>query len=434
MYPNLYYFVKDVFGISLPFLRAFNMFGFFMALGFFASAWALTKELKRKQAEGLLTYTDTTITVGEGATITRVLPSFLWGFLVGYKLIGMFFIPHALDDAQGFLLSSDGSIICGLLVALANAALKWYAISQHKLPQPKQEVVKVWPSDRVTTITIIAAVAGLIGAKIFDNLENWHRFIQDPIGNLFSRSGLTFYGGLIVATIALWYYARKIKLRFIYLCDAAAPVLMLAYCIGRMGCQVAGDGDWGIVNSAYLTNADGLVTPATPGTLDTAFSMYNNMYVDSIGQRVEHKSVKAFAGLPTWLFAYSYPHNTNRSGIPTFRCKFDDYCNHLPLPVFPTPLYEVIMAFILFSVLWALRKKMKMPGRLFAIYLFVNGVERLLIEQIRINTRYNIFGFHPTQAEIISSLLILSGIILYWYAPKIKTPKPGDHTPAPLSV
>lgn len=420
MYPSLYYFFYDVFGISLPFLKIFNMFGFFMALGFFVSAWVLAKELKRKQTEGILTYTETTVTVGEGATIAKVLPSFLWGCIVGYKFIGMFFIPHAMDNAQAFIVSPDGSIICGLLAGFGNAALKWFAINEFKLSQPRQEVVKIWPSDRVSTIAIIAAVAGLIGAKIFDNLENWHRFIQDPIGNLFSRSGLTFYGGLIVATIALWYYAKKIKLRFIYLCDAAAPVLMLAYCIGRMGCQVAGDGDWGIVNSAYLTNPDGVVTPATPGTLDTAFSMYTNMYVDSIGQRVEHKSVKAFGGLPVWLFAYSYPHNTNKSGIPTFRCKFDDYCNHLPLPVFPTPLYEIIMAFILFSVLWALRKKIKMPGRLFAVYLFMNGVERLLIEQIRVNTKYHIFGFHATQAEIISSMLIAAGIGLWIYAPKIK--------------
>lgn len=423
MYPNLYYFFKDVFGISIPFLRALNMFGFFMALSFFAAAWALTKELKRKQAQGILTPADSTVTVGDGPTIANVLPSFLWGCLVGYKLIGMFVIPHALDDAQGFLLSGDGSIAFGLLAGFANGGLKWYALNKHKLPKPEQKVIKVWPSDRVATMTIIAAVTGLIGAKIFDNLENWHRFIQDPIGNLFSRSGLTFYGGLIVATIALWYYAKKIRLRFIHLCDAVAPALMLAYCIGRMGCQVAGDGDWGIVNSAYLTHPDGTLNRSTPGSLDTALAMYNNMYVDSIGQQVEHKSVVAFGGLPNWLFAYSYPHNTNKSGIPTFRCKFDDYCNHLPLPVFPTPLYEVIMAFILFSVLWALRKKIKMPGRLFAVYLFVNGCERLLIEQIRVNTKYNIFGLHPTQAEIISSLLIASGIVLWIYAPKMRDAK-----------
>jgi len=205
---------------------------------------------------------------------------------------------------------------------------------------------------------------------------------------------------------------RSKKMPFIRVCDAAAPALMLAYCIGRMGCQVAGDGDWGIINSAYLSNLDGSINAATPGSLDTAIAMYNNLYVDSIGQRAEHKSVKAFEGLPVWAFASSYNHNINKVGIHTNFCKFDDYCTHLPLPVFPTPLYEVIMAGMLFTVLWALRKKMKVPGRLFAVYLFVNGCERLLIEQIRVNTKYNIFGFHPTQAEIIATLLMLAGIFM----------------------
>ncbi|HRI22427.1 MAG TPA: diacylglyceryl transferase, partial [Panacibacter sp.] len=55
---------------------------------------------------------------------------------------------------------------------------------------------------------------------------------------------------------------------------------------------------------------------------------------------------------------------------------------------------------------------------LFAIYLVLNGIERFLIEQIRVNTKYHFFGIEPTQAEIIALLLIVGGIFLYWYAPK----------------
>jgi prolipoprotein diacylglyceryltransferase len=68
-------------------------------------------------------------------------------------------------------------------------------------------------------------------------------------------------------------------------------------------------------------------------------------------------------------------------------------------------------------------------GRIFAIYLIFNGVERFLIEKIRVNATYDNLPFHPTQAEIISSLLIISGIILYWLAPKIQAKLTLDNSP-----
>jgi len=67
----------------------------------------------------------------------------------------------------------------------------------------------------------------------------------------------------------------------------------------------------------------------------------------------------------------------------------------------------------LFLVLWSLRKKITAPGRIFGLYLFLNGLERFLVEKIRVNTTYTIFGFHPTQAEIISSLLMIIGIAVW---------------------
>ncbi|MES1222219.1 MAG: prolipoprotein diacylglyceryl transferase family protein, partial [Bacteroidota bacterium] len=58
------------------------------------------------------------------------------------------------------------------------------------------------------------------------------------------------------------------------------------------------------------------------------------------------------------------------------------------------------------------------PGFLFAFYLVLNGIERFFIEKIRVNARYDIFGFHPTQAEIISFLLILTGALLFYFLNK----------------
>jgi prolipoprotein diacylglyceryltransferase len=80
--------------------------------------------------------------------------------------------------------------------------------------------------------------------------------------------------------------------------------------------------------------------------------------------------------------------------------------------VFPTPLYEMIACGILFAVLWAVRKRFHVAGQLFGLYLILNGIERFLIEKIRVNSTYSIFGFHPTQAELISSFLVIAGVLL----------------------
>jgi len=424
MYPNLYYAFKDLFGIEFPFLKVVNSFGFFVAISFLVAAWLLIKELKRRQALGEFTYTETTINVGKPATLTELLINFLLGFLLGFKIIGVFIVKGAINDPQNFIFSKEGSWPAGLLLGLFFAGLKWWEKNKNKLPKPEERKVRIWPSDRVGDITIIAAAAGFIGAKIFDNLENWNRFIEDPVANLLSPSGLTFYGGLIVAIIVLLYYFHKKGISFIKIADATAPSLMIAYGIGRVGCQVAGDGDWGIVNSAYISNHSGGVATATPAQFNGILQSYGEFYAQQFGtlQAVPHAPQKAFLNLPDWLFAYTYPHNVNKEGIPLPNCDWGEYCMHLPLPVYPTPVYEIIMALLLFGLLWSIRKNVKITGRLFAIYLVVNGIERFFIEKIRVNNKYNILGFHPTQAEIISFCLIITGILLYIYAPKIWGP------------
>jgi phosphatidylglycerol:prolipoprotein diacylglycerol transferase len=424
MYPNLYYAFKDLFGIDIPFLKVVNSFGFFVAISFLTAAWLLIKELKRRQALGEFTYTETTINVGKPATAAELLINFGLGFLLGFKIIGVLIVKDAINDPQSFIFSKEGSWSAGLLLGLFFAGLKWWEKNKNKLPKPEERKVRIWPSDRVGDITIISAAAGFVGAKIFDNLENWDRFIQDPIGNLLSPSGLTFYGGLIVAIIVLWYYFHRKGISFMKMADATAPSLMIAYGIGRAGCQVSGDGDWGILNSAYISNHAGGVMPATPEQFTNILNSYKDFYEQQFGslEAVQHTAQRSFLNLPDWFFAYTYPHNVNKEGIPLPNCNWGDYCMHLPLPVYPTPLYEIIMGLLLFGLLWTIRKKVNITGRLFAIYLFVNGIERFLIEKIRVNNKYNIFGFHPTQAEIISVCLIIAGILLYIYAPKIWHP------------
>ncbi len=374
MYPNLYFAFKDLFGVEWKFLRFVNSFGFFVAIAFIVAAILLASELRRKSRQGFFQPTEMQVMVGQPATALDLILNFLLGFLLGYKILALFVMNNAAtEDPQAFIFSSLGSWPAGIGLGLLFAGLKWWDKNKSKLARHEKSTVRIWPHDRVGEITILALVFGLLGAKLFDIFENWKGFLARPSDYLFSASGLTWYGGLICAALAIWIYARRYKISFWQLNDAAAPALMLAYSIGRIGCQVAGDGDWGIESN--LANKPSF--------------------------------------LPDWMWSYTYPHNVNGDGTVHIAGCEGKYCNELAHGVYPTPLYEVIACAILFLILWSLRKKMKIPGTLFALYLILNGFERFLVEKIRVNNRMDFFGLHPTQAEVLSSLLILSGIFIW---------------------
>ncbi len=427
MYPNLYFAIKDLFGISLPFLHFVNSFGFFVALSFIAAAVTLTKELMRKERDGLLQSREELVLIGKPASPTELTLNFILGFILGFKLVGLFTADSALTaNVQEYLLSLQGSLVAGILGGLLLAGLKWYEKNKQKLPQPQEKKIRIWPHDRVGDLTLYAFIFGFLGAKIFNSFETWSDFIRDPMGSLFSFSGLTFYGGLICAALAIWYYARKNGITFWHLNDAAAPGLMLAYSIGRIGCQVSGDGDWGILNSAYLTNAAGKPVLAQAGDYARTLQQYKEVYLPQFGslESVPHLAVKAPSFLPDWLFAYAYPHNVISEGAHIADCN-GQYCSQLPIPVFPTPFYETLVCLGLFFLLWGIRKRLRIPGTLFAVYLIVNGIERFFIEKIRVNSKYDIFGFHPTQAELISAGLVIAGTLIYFNLTRRGQPPAG---------
>ncbi len=91
MYPNLYYAFKDLFGLEIAPLRFVNSFGFFVAIAFLTAATLLGYELKRKSSAGLLHPTEEKVKVGEKATITELLLNFFLGFVLGYKLLALFY-------------------------------------------------------------------------------------------------------------------------------------------------------------------------------------------------------------------------------------------------------------------------------------------------------------------------------------------------------
>ncbi len=375
MYPSISDLIYDLSGLHIP--MGIQTFGFFMMLAFLFAAYSSSIELKRKEKQGLLHPAKKKILNGKPVSNPDIVMNALWGFIAGYKLLYVVLNYTACsNDPQGMIFSPAGNLAGGVAGAIIAAYLKYREQARNKGRNPEWAEEEMHPYQLTGNIAVIAALSGIIGAKLFHNLENLNEFMSDPLGALLSFSGLTFYGGLIMASVAVLYYTRKNNIPSLHMVDAAAPGLMLAYGIGRIGCQLAGDGDWGINN----------VLPKP--------------------------SWMSF--LPDWVWAFRYPHNVISEGIPVPGCE-GKHCMMLEHPVFPTPLYESVACILLFFLLWSLRKKINTPGVLFCVYLMLNGAERFLIEKIRINNVYHLGSMQVTQAEIISSLLLIAGAAGTWY-------------------
>ncbi|WP_443938680.1 prolipoprotein diacylglyceryl transferase [Pedobacter sp. MW01-1-1] len=374
MFPTVSHFLHYLLGINLP--LPFNTFGVFVAVAFAAGYWAFSEELKRKEALGVLKPFKKKITIGKPATTSELILNGLFGFVIGYKLVyALLNYQLFVSDSQGILMSTKGNILGGLFFAGLFAYWDYKEKDKHKLAKPKEEEVTIHPYQIMSGLIVWAAIWGFLGAKFFDNLEYWDDFVQHPIERLLSFSGLTFYGGLICGGAAVLYIARKSGIKPLHMLDVGGPGMMLAYAVGRIGCHLSGDGDWGIVNS----------------------------------------NPKPFGWLPDWLWSYKYPNNVVGEGIPIPGC-VGKFCNELPFGVYPTPIYEVIVCFILFFILWKIRDKIKAPGLMFGIYMIMAGVERFCIELIRVNSKYHAFGISFTQAELISLILVVGGMALCGYA------------------
>lgn len=390
MYPTVSFFLKDVFGIDVP--LPIQSYGLVVAIAFLVGAAMMAYEFKRKERQGHLMPIFKQVKEGEPATIQSLVIAGIVGFILGFKgLDAMMNYVEFSQKPQEFILSPRGNIFGGIVGAAGFAVYTWWEKNRKKLPEPVWKNVEVRPHQLVGNMLVIAGIFGILGAKIFHILENFDLFLQDPVGEFFSFSGLTFLGGLLVGFTALAIFVRKHNLNFLHSIDAGAVTIPLAYGIGRFACQVSGDGCWGVYNAAY----------AAPGSIPQ--------------KAIDAGEVASFRGpdwLPDWLFAYNYPHNILEQGEMMQTCT-GQFCHVLQAPVFPTPMYETMMMFTIFGILFALRNKIKIPGMLFAIYLFFGGLERFLIEQIRVNNIYfSIGNFDVTQAMIIATFMMVSAITL----------------------
>jgi phosphatidylglycerol---prolipoprotein diacylglyceryl transferase len=165
--------------------------------------------------------------------------------------------------------------------------------------------------------------------------------------------GFAFFGAVIGGFVALILLARRFRIAPLLMLDVASPAAALGYGIGRIGCLLSGDGDYGI-----------------PTTLPWGMSFPNGI-------------------VPT----------TER--------------------VHPTPIYEFLVALVIFWILWKLGerglKKRAPNGMVFAAYLVLTGVARFLVEIIRINPRsfYWLTKYGLSNAQAASVVSIIAGIILF---------------------
>lgn len=217
--------------------------------------------------------------------------------------------------------------------------------------------------DLAADMLMAAMIGGIVGAKLYYVLLYWERTAADPLGMLFSRGGLVWYGGFIGGSLGvLWVLGRRSVPRGLGV-DAIAPALPLAYGVGRIGCFLVGD-DYGRPTDSFVGIAfpNGL-PPTTAGSLRR------------FGADVD-------------------------PAIPDGEV----------LAVHPTQLYETAMSLVIFLILWRLRRHPHAQGWLFGLWLALAAVERFVVEIFRAKDDRFLGGF--TLAQAISLLLFAAGVAL----------------------
>jgi prolipoprotein diacylglyceryl transferase len=209
-------------------------------------------------------------------------------------------------------------------------------------------------------IVIVAGIAGLIGARLYHVLETPAEFFADPKPMLLTRYGFAWFGGFLGGFLALVILARYFRIPVLEFFDICAPAATVGYAIGRIGCLLSGDGDY---------------------------------------------------GRPTSLpWGMSFPNGV----VPT-----TDTCVQWGWPadcrVHPTPIYEFLIWMAIAAFLWHMGAKAvrgpKARGEIFCNYLILTGLARFGVEFLRINPR-SFYGLSNAQAASIVSVVV--GAVLLW--------------------
>jgi prolipoprotein diacylglyceryl transferase len=233
----------------------------------------------------------------------------------------------------------------GLMVATALLVSAYVLQADFDRRRGQLETIKGYKSQKDEGFLIIgiAGLAGLVGARLYHVLENPAEFFADPWPQLFSRFGFAWFGGFLGGFVALLYLARRSKIPALEFLDICSPAACVGYAIGRIGCLLSGDGDYG-----------------KPTSLPWGMSFPNGV-------------------VPT----------TDRVH---------------PTPIYEFVIWLAIAAFLWHMGSKALRGP-KAKGEIFCNYLLLTGIARFLIESLRINPR-SFFGLSNAQAASLVSILI----------------------------
>jgi phosphatidylglycerol:prolipoprotein diacylglycerol transferase len=228
-------------------------------------------------------------------------------------------------------------------------------------------------AELANSVVVWGAIGGIIGARLYDVFDNLPDYMAHPWSIIFSGAGFVWYGGFIGGIIATWLVARYYKISFLTLADMCAPALVAGQAFGRMGCQLSGDGDWGLPSRLPWAMA-----------YPRAIVGWNSQTVLKLG-----------------------PHGELVSGFfPGVR-------------VHPAPIYEAILYAAIFCVLWSLRKRIGAEGGMLYLYLIFAGLARFLVEFVRINPRVFI-GL--TEAQLISIAMIITGAAAWYWSAARRSP------------
>lgn len=105
------------------------------------------------------------------------------------------------------------------------------------------------PDRLAQPIILLLVISGIVGAKLYAVLENPTQLLAHPFSSVFSLNGYTWFGGFLAGVTTLWFLAKHFNIPSLVLLDLVSPCAALGYGVARLGCLLAGDGDYGTATS-----------------------------------------------------------------------------------------------------------------------------------------------------------------------------------------